>query len=206
MPRPKGARGPDYSQKRALLLRRMSARLGRLNDTRPSLRQLAEAAEVTVPTLRHYFGARDDIIEAVLQEYRQMGEPFLRQAREPQGPFAESVEAFVQALVRGMERGRLGDLFAVVFVEGLLNERLGPSALAHVVDPAVDALAARLAAHQARGDMKPVNPRHAALMLIAPLLLAWHHQNQMFGHASRELDVQAFLKDLVEAFVTAHRA
>lgn len=206
MARPKGARDAAYEQKRALLLQRIALRLGRMNETRPSLRQLAAAAEVTVPTLRHYFGGRDQIVEAVLGRYREMGAPFIRDAAEPHGPFPDSIREFLQTLVRGMSRGRLGDIFAMGFVEGLLNDRLGPACLDALVDPAVDALTTRLQAHQQQGEMKPSDARHAALMLISPILVGWHHQEQMFGRHSRPLDIDVFVEDLASAFVLAYRA
>jgi AcrR family transcriptional regulator len=183
----------------------MAVRLGRPNETRPSLRQLAAAAEVTVPTLRHYFGGRDEIVEAVLVRYRKLGEPFMREVAAPHGPFDESVRQFLHALTAGMERGRIADIFAMGFIEGLLNDRLGPACLQEVVDPAVDALTERLEAHQRLGEMKPGDARHAALMLIAPVLVGWHHQEQMFGRAIRPLDVPAFVDDLATAFVAAYR-
>lgn len=206
MPRPRGSRHADYAQKRSALLRKLAVRLGALNQTRPSLRQLAEAAEVSVPTLRHYFGGRDAMVEGVLAEYRAMGEPFMRDAAQPHGPFADSVREFLEALARGMSRGRLGDIFAMGFVEGLLNERLGPACLAELIDPALDALTVRLEAHQARGEMRAGDARHAALMLLAPMLLGWHHQEQMFGRTSSPLDMGRFLDDLAAAFVAAQRS
>ena len=184
----------------------MSERLARRNETRPSLRQLAEAAEVTAPTLRHYFGGRDEIVQAVLLEYRRLGDGFIREAAEPKGGFDESVRHFLTSLIQGMQRGPVADLFAVGFVEGLMNEKLGPACLSSVVDPTVDALTQRLEAHQARGEMRPANARHAALILISPLLLASHHQIQMFGKAERPLDMPAMVEDLAAAFIRAFAA
>lgn len=204
--RPRGTRDAAYEQKRHLLLQRVASRLGRKNDTRPSLRQLAAAAEVTVPTLRHYFGDRDSTVEAVLAHYRALGEPFMSDARLPHGPFADSIRQFVGALTLGMSRGKLADIFAMGFVEGMLNERLGPVCLTELVDPAVDSLAARLEAHQRLGEMKPADCRHAALMLVSPILIGWHHQEQMFGRQSRPLDMQAFVDDLANAFIAAYSA
>jgi AcrR family transcriptional regulator len=204
MPRPRGARDADYELKRAALLRRVSARLARRNDTRPSLRQLAEAAEVTAPTLRHYFGGRDEIVAAVFGEYRRLGERFIAEAAEPAGDLAMSVRAFLKDLLQGLQRGPLGEVLAVGFVEGLLNEKLGPVCLASMVDPAVEALARRLEAHQARGEMRPADTRHAALMLISPLLVAAHHQTQMFGAADNPLDFDALTEDMAAAFVRAY--
>ena len=49
------ARNADYDSKRRQLLGRIAVRFKQ--PDRPSLRELAVAADVSVPTLRHYFGA-----------------------------------------------------------------------------------------------------------------------------------------------------
>ena len=174
--------------------------------TRPSLRQLAEAADVTVPTLRHYFGTRDELVAAVFAEQHRLGAPYLEQAAEPRGDFENSVRDFLASFTLALTRARLGDILALGFIEGLLNGRLGPAALAHILDPAIDALEERLRAHQARGEMIDADPRHAAIILLSPVVLAGHHQDQMFGRTQRPLDADAFIDDLTRAFVRAYEA
>src|SRR5690348_12324286 len=66
LPRTKGVKNADYETKRRELLERMLPRFARLDLERPSLRQLAAAAEVTAPTLQHYFGDRTGVIAALL--------------------------------------------------------------------------------------------------------------------------------------------
>jgi AcrR family transcriptional regulator len=184
----------------------MSARLMERGHTRPSLRQLAEAADVTVPTLRHYFGSRDDLVAAVLAEIHRLGGPALERVAEPQGDLEASVRDYLTSLAHAMHHRGLGDKLAIGFIEGLLNGKLGPEALAHLIDPSVDALEERLRAHQARGEMIDANPRHAAIFLLSPVVLACHHQDQMFGRTQHPLDVAAFIDDLACAFVKAYGA
>ncbi len=187
------------------MLRKLSARLGRVDDTRPSLRQLASAADVTVPTLRHYFGTREDLVEAVLAEYHHLGEPYIRLASEPQGPLGESLRAYLFHLLQILTGFPfLGDVFAIGFVEGMFHHKLGPACLSHLVDPTVEALETRLTAHQARGELIAGDMRHAALMLISPLLVACHHQHQLFGQRSRPLDFDAMVEDMASAFIRAY--
>ena len=205
MPRPKGARDADYPAKRSALLRKLSARLGRMDDTRPSLRQLAAASDVTVPTLRHYFGTREDLVEAVMAEYRRLGDPYIQLAAEPEGDLDHSLRAYLKnlaALLTGFPY--LGDIFAIGFIEGMFHHKLGPACLNHLVDPTLGALQARLEAHQARGEVIEGNMRHGALMLISPLLVACHHQNQMFGRSLRPLDLDALVEDLASNFVRSY--
>src|SRR6185312_2633328 len=65
LPRAKGVKNADYEAKRRELLDRMLPRFARLDLERPSLRQLAAAAEVTAPTLQHYFGDRTGVVAAL---------------------------------------------------------------------------------------------------------------------------------------------
>jgi AcrR family transcriptional regulator len=176
-----------------------------MDDTRPSLRQLAAAADVTVPTLRHYFGTREDLIEAVLVEYRRMGDPYIKLSCEPEGPFAESIRSYLKYLHSMLvDYPFLGDVFAIGFLEGLFNHKLGPVCLSTLVDPMVEALEARLSAHQERGEMISGNVRYGALMLISPVLLACHHQFQMYGRQLRPLDFTDMLEGLGSVFIRAY--
>jgi AcrR family transcriptional regulator len=176
-----------------------------MDDTRPSLRQLAAAADVTVPTLRHYFGTREDLVEAVLVEYRRMGDPYIKLSREPEGPLPESIRAYLKYLL-AMLTGFpfLGDVFAIGFVEGMFNHKLGPVCSSTMIDPMVEALEARLMAHQERGEMIEGDVRYGAMMLISPVLLGCHHQFQMYGRHSQPLELTDMIERLAEVFVRAY--
>jgi AcrR family transcriptional regulator len=206
VPRPRGARDTEYQNKRRALLHRISARLMQREGSRASLRQMADAAEVTVPTLRHYFGSRREIILAMFEEYRRTGEPHLQREAQPTGPFPQSVRDCLRALVTALRYRPVGDMFAVAMVEGLLHEEIGPASLAYVIDPSIDAIEARLKAHQARGEMRPADARNAAIMLISPMLLATQHQRQLHGAADRPLALEPLVEDVASAFVKAYAA
>lgn len=208
MPRPKGARDADYDEKRRALLRRMTERMMRREVARPSLRQLAESAGVSVPTLRHYFGDRAEVVEAMLEEYRRQGETRLAWVAQPQGPFASSIRQFAYAMIAGMTAPlpvRLGDVFAVGIAEGLLDAEIGPAALRNIVDPAVESCQARLESHIARGEMMPTDTRAAALMLLSPLLVAALHQDQMHGSQCNPMELYALADRVSDAFVRAYQ-
>jgi AcrR family transcriptional regulator len=176
-----------------------------MDDTRPSLRQLAAAADVTVPTLRHYFGTREAVVEAVLVEYRRMGHPYIKLIREPEGDLGHSVLSFLNYMLSMLiDYPFLGDVFALGFVEGMFSHKLGPVCLTTLVDPMIEAVEARLMAHQARGEMIATNARFAAMSLTAPVLMACHHQNQMYGRKLRPIDFQDMIEGLASAFVRAY--
>jgi AcrR family transcriptional regulator len=207
LPRTKGVKNADYETKRRELLDRMLPRFARLDLERPSLRQLAAAAEVTAPTLQHYFGDRTGVLAAMLEEYRRRGEARLGVVSQPHGPFAESVREFAHSFVLGLQAGsrvRLGDMLAASLCEGLADREVSPLALDHIIDPAVDALVERLGRHAERGEMVGGDLRSAALMLLSPLLLAVLHQDQMCGRESRGIELGALADEVADAFIRAY--
>ena len=53
------------------------------------------------------------------------------------------------------------------------------------------------------GDLKPVNVRHAALGLVAPVVLFMLHQGELGGHRVRPGGPAELVDYLVDAFVAA---
>lgn len=206
MPRPKGARDADYENRRSELLRSMTRHMMRRDSPRPSLRELAAAARVSVPTLRHYFGARPQVVDAIFEECLKRGRPSMDEQSRSERPFADSILDFARTLVRAMaaEREvRLGDLFAVSLGEGLIDRGVSRSTLRHVLDPTVATLAARLQTHVDRGEMIDTDLRDAALMLVSPLLLASLHQDQMGGAAESPIRLDDLVERVSAAFIRA---
>ena len=174
---------------------------------RPSLRELAAAAGVTVPTLRHYFGPRPKVVEAIFEECLRLGRDGLDAQGRSDRPFEESIEDYTRALIgalRAEHDVKLGDIFAVSLGEGLLDPGVSASTLRFIIDPTVDTLENRLGDHIARGEMIETDARAAALMLISPLLLAFLHQEQMCGASTRPLSLDALAETLAAAFVRAY--
>lgn len=207
MSRPKGSKDADHEAKRRDLLSKMTTRLMRREVARPSLRDLAGAAEVTVPTLRHYFGDRQAVIDAVLADCLRVGREGLEAQRTSDKPFAESIRIYADALIRALQAPRpvrLGDIFAVSLAEGFLDPDIGASALNHIVEPTLQVLEARLEEHMRRGDMVQTDARAAGLMLLSPLLVACLHQDQLNGAHVRPLSTQALAASVSEAFVRAY--
>ena len=207
MPRPKGSRDGDHEDKRRALLQQMSVRMMRREIARPSLRDLAAAAGVSVPTVRHYFGPRAKVVDAVLAECLRLGRAGLDAQADSDKPFAQSIEDYAQALVGALlapRDVRLGDVFAVSLAEGLVDAQAGRSALDHIIDPTLAVLEARLARHIERGEMAKADVRAAALMLLSPLLLACLHQVQLNGADKRPLAVRDLASTLSASFVRAY--
>ena len=208
MPRPKGARDADYDNRRSQLLRSMTHHMVRRESPRPSLRELAAAAGVSVPTLRHYFGARPQVIDAIFEECLKLGRATMDEQSRSDRPFADSILDFSRTLVGALAAGResrLGDFLAVSLGEGLIDPGVSRSTLRHVLDPTVATLEARLRLHVDRGEMIDTDLRDAALILLSPILLASLHQDQMGGSAESPIRLDDMVETVSAAFVRAFR-
>jgi hypothetical protein len=86
----------------------------------------------------------------------------------------------------------------------MFNHKLGPVCSSTMIDPIVEALEARLMAHQERGEMIEGDVRYGAMMLISPVLLGCHHQFQMYGRHSQPLELTDMIERLAEVFVRAY--
>jgi len=204
--RPKGARDADYENRRSELLRSMTLHMMRRDSPRPSLRELAAAAGVSVPTLRHYFGARPQVIDAIFEECLKRGRQVIEDASRSDRPFADSILDFSRTLVDALaarREVRLGDFFAVTLGEGLIDPGVSRSTRRHVLDPTVATLATRLRGHVDRGEMIDTDLRDAALMLVCPLLMASLHQEQMGGALESPIRLDDMIETMSAAFVRA---
>src|SRR5437762_2009291 len=125
----------------------MSRHMMRRQSPRPSLRELASAAGVSVPTLRHYFGGRPQVIDAIFEECLRVRRAGLDAQRLSEEPFEASIRDYCNAWIKALRADaevRLGDLFAVGLGEGLLDNDVSRSTLRHIVDPILEVLEARL--------------------------------------------------------------
>lgn len=201
--RKQGTRNLAYEERRAALIDRLRVRLGDRDAGLASWRELATAAEVSLSTLTHYFGRRDDVVRAVMEDDFRRGAAPLATMAQPVGPFAQSIAEALRHLAEGFRYGGLGAMFATGLIEGLRHPSLGPAFLDHALEPTILAAEARLAAHMAAGEMRKVDPRGPAIALIAPVLLAFLHQGELGGAECRPMDMDAFLMAHGDAFVRA---
>lgn len=204
--RSKGARNARFDDRRAELLSRLRARLLQRDAMRPTLRELATAAECSVSTLNHYFGRRDDIVMAVFADSGQRGQGQFAATRQAGPDFGLSVRDAAAMAWRALTQYGVADALAMGMVEGMRNDLLGPAFIHTMFEPFVIALTERLDAHVARGDMRAVDTRMAALALASPLLLGALHQGQLGGARDYPLDGKAFVDHVVEGFLRAYRA
>jgi AcrR family transcriptional regulator len=206
MARTSGSRNRDYEEKRLALLKRLDPRLSDLSHARPSFREMAGAAGVSVPTLRHYFTDRDGVLQAYLVWQGSESARYRPLVASTEDPFERSIRRVLHGSAFGLkDMGRIRT-HVVGLTEGLHNARVGPSYLQATLEPLLASVEQRLTLHVARGEMRAVDLRHAAISLLAPLLLAILHQRELGGTSVRQLDLDRFLEDHAAAFVRAYAA
>lgn len=209
MVRTRGARNEDYEAKRRLLLESLRQRL-RQPGPAPSERDLAAAAGITVPTLKHYFGDRAGVLRAIFEDEFRIGNmpggP-LHVASLPTGAFADSVRDALVFLDAGLVFGGLMHSHALGLTEGFQASAAADAYVSFILDPTVDAIAKRLRLHQERGEMvDTADARIAALQLVSPLIFGRIHQNRLGGNESNPLSINALIDQCSKAFVASYAA
>lgn len=159
-------------------------------------------------TVRPYFGDRLGVLRAVLAHDGAEGRPYMeRLVDAPLVPLAASVRDALDFLVLGWRSFGAGGGHLVGLREGLGDAELGPTYLASVFEPSLDAFERRLARHGEAGHLRrDADLRVAALALVAPVLLALLHQHDLDGTAVRPLRWEAFLDAHVAAWLAGYEA
>jgi AcrR family transcriptional regulator len=204
MPRTAGARNQDYEDARKAMILKAQPLLSAKAGPAPSLRDLAAAAGVSVTTFRHYFRSRQEFVAAVFAVARVVGASHIDRGRQPSSTeLAPSLRAFLAGVARAWADGSVGALHRIGLTEGLRDGASGLRYLEDVLEPTLQSLEHRLAQHIEQGTMRAAETRHAALMLLSPLVLALLHQHDLGGTRCRPLDIASVIDAQVEVFCRA---
>ncbi len=204
MGRTAGALNKDYTDARDELARRAAQALLTTGARLPSLRALAEAAEVDQGTLRHYFGDRRGVVRAALETLLVHGDERQRQALALSAlPVEEALHRLCTGVVRAWS-GLLGSMHATGFVEGMGDDFLGRAYVETILEPTLATVEQLLGRFVERGELRPTDLRVAALALMAPVMLACFHQVQLAGAACRPLELEPFVTAHLTGFLRGH--
>lgn len=201
MGRPAGHRNADFVDKRDELVDRVRHAMMRAGAGL-SFRELAEAAGTSVSNLRHYFGDRDALVAAVAERASRDGAPYMAAASIPgAGSVEEILTRFLLNTVFAWRHFGVDRVHTVTLTEGLGSDVRGAAYVNHVLEPTLQTAERLLAALVERGDLPALDVRGAALALVGPVLLALLHQDGLNGRACRPLDVEAFARGHVRAWL-----
>jgi AcrR family transcriptional regulator len=199
-----GSRNAGYEEARLALARRVRPSLLKADGVRASLRELARAGDVSVATLKHYFGDRPGVLRAVMETIRIDGAPYMAQASLPvPGDLRASLETFLRRIISVWERHRVGAMHAAMLAEGLSSPALGPEYVTLMLEPFLQTGEALLRGHVEQGELQRCDVRHAALTLLGPVLLGLLHQDSLGGARCRPLALVELVPAHVAAFLSA---
>jgi len=195
VPRTAGSRNHDYETSRQALARALAPALLDASGEPNTLKGLAGVAGVSVPTLRHYFGDRDGVFDAVLAVIRDDSAPYLEGLARPgdADPDVLLPDLLVQTTVVWRRYG-VGRLFAGGLALGLEHDTRGPSFVEDLLEPFLQAVERLLDELIAAGRLPAADTRAAALSLLGPVVLALLHQDNLGGVRCRPLDVAAYAR------------
>ena len=78
------------------------------------------------------------------------------------------------------------------------------STVNHLLEPTLQSLEELLGNLVGRKMLPEQDLRAAALSLLSPVLLALIHQDALYGHRCRPLDVEAFVRRHVRSWLSGH--
>jgi AcrR family transcriptional regulator len=202
MPRPPGRRNNDFDSSRQELLAKILrwARL-RQSGMRFSFLELARAAGVSVPTLRHYFRSRAGLLReliASLSPYQ-----YATGSLVPVGPAADQVAWLLGELVAEW-RGGYGEAYALGSRLALLEPGLGPTFVSAVIDPLLGRAEEVIGSLMNRSDLARGDERGAAMALLAPILLELSFHEAGGGVTHDDRDIDAMCTEHVQRFLRAY--
>lgn len=202
MSKTKGSRSKDYDAKRIELLRSIGAFLLSNPTQKASLRQIADACGVSMPTIVHYFQNREGISYAWLEQCWIDAEHHLRDGAQAKGTLAACIKHKLKGLHEAFTVYGLDRLHLWGMSEGLGDKVLGTAYLQFFLEPTLQANEQWLAHYQNKGDIDVrINVRFAAISLISPLIILLMHQNALCGDRVRPANIDAFIDQHAKHFL-----
>ncbi|MCA8892965.1 MAG: TetR/AcrR family transcriptional regulator [Hyphomonas sp.] len=195
MARTPGARNYNFDAKRAALLESVIDFALSGDIQRPSLRQLAMAAETSEPTLRHYFTDRKGLVIAMMAELGERAQPIWAQLSEPAASVDEAVSACFRHALNRMNDDLFVRMHAFGMVEGMADRDVGQAYLEHVLEPSLDCVCIKLSGTPGTPE-DPNELRTAAIAMFSPVIMMSLHQHLLGGRAVAPLDDQSSVQHL----------
>lgn len=209
MGRPPGARNQDYEATKEALAGKVRGAVVR-RGAQVSLHDLAREGDVSIPTIKHYFGDRSGAVAEALRTVRKDAAQYIANVADPgEMGLRESLLSLATGLAAAWVPAGVGQLFTSGMSAGLFDEAAGPGYLDGVLEPTVLAMEERLRVHARRGEARldpedELSVRTGALAFLSPLLVALIHQHGLSGKKCRPLPMGPFLAELVDRFVAAY--
>ncbi|WP_309088966.1 helix-turn-helix domain-containing protein [Phenylobacterium sp.] len=167
------------------------------------LDEIAARAGVSKGALYLYFETKEDLFRAVVG---QVVAPNIAQvkalAAAHPGPFSDLVRSLVGHVVGVVQATSIGGVVKMVIGEARNFPELARVWHDDLVSQALGALAAAVEAAQARGEVKPGDPRAYALQLISPLLVGVIWRETFVPIGAAPFDLPALMRQHLDTVLT----
>jgi AcrR family transcriptional regulator len=136
------------------------------------LEDIAAQAGVSKGAIYLYFATKQDIFRAVVEQGVAPNLDVLRAGlAAPTEDFAELLRGLVKGLAGVVASTSIGGIVKMVIGESRNFPELAQAWHDQLVHPALGAMTNAIAAAQARGELRPGDPRQYAISLISPMLV-----------------------------------
>lgn len=167
------------------------------------LEEIATRAGVSKGALYLYFETKEDLFRAVVEQAIAPNIQAIRTliAGHP-GPISALVRLVPERIAAVLETLPVGGVVKMVIGEAGNFPQLARVWHDRLVAPALGALTDAVTAAQARGEVKPGDPRAYALQLISPLLMAVIWRETFTPVGAQDFDVRAVAHQQVETMLS----
>lgn len=194
MGRPIGKRNAGYVARRRALALAAAGGLVNAQGEPGTLKDLAEAANVSVPTIKHYFQDRDGAIQAALAATMEtIHDQLLANPINLKVPAEDALIDFFRRLAQEWRTNGLGRIHAAALSLGLGHPQRGPIYIDQVLDPILALVEAHLRRRVGRGELRLPSTRYGAQALTTPILFALLHQDHLGGARHHPIDLDDFI-------------
>lgn len=164
------------------------------------LDDIAARAGVSKGAVYLYFETKEDLFRAVVtQGVAPNVEQVLAMLAQHPGPFAPLLESIAERMAQVVTATPVGGLVKMVIGEARNFPELARVWHDQLVSKALGALSTAIAAAQARGEVKPGDPRMYALSIASPLLVGVIWRETFAPIGAEPFDIAALARQHVRA-------
>ncbi|RAK60409.1 TetR family transcriptional regulator [Phenylobacterium hankyongense] len=167
------------------------------------LDEIAARAGVSKGALYLYFATKQDLFRAVVEQAIAPNLHLIRTAIAAHpGPISDLLRLIAGRLAEVVERLPVGGVVKMVIGEARNFPELARVWHDELVAQALDAMTDAIRAAQARGEVRPGDPRAYAVQFVAPMLVGVIWRETFVPVGARPFDLPALMRQHIETLLT----